>query len=289
MIFSAIFRKHFFWLFLLVQLLIFSSYLWTMEEKSSPVYWNGVLMDAVNFLIVCAMFLLVQSVKLSRAAYWGLSTGLFLWGGGLAYDLLDELYRQPVWVGVFVEDTLRTLGMSVAAIGLACTFRQFAKMQQKLSHENNTDALTQLYNRRFFSEALQTLNIPHFALLSIDIDHFKAVNDTYGHDVGDKVLVCLAKRFQEVLEDDAVLARVGGEEFALLIHDTDQQAIQVLCDTLLRVTQQIKVIDDLRVTVSIGATLNQIGESTGSVMKRADNALYQAKNNGRNQYVFLSA
>jgi diguanylate cyclase (GGDEF)-like protein len=126
----------------------------------------------------------------------------------------------------------------------------------------------------------------------IDIDDFKKINDTFGHQVGDRVLLCLAQRLVEDAGDGHFVARVGGEEFAVLFRATTlEPAIEKMTATIKRVAGldyvfKVEGVDQrLRFTCSAGVTEYQAGESGEDTVKRADRALYEAKRNGKNKVV----
>jgi len=157
------------------------------------------------------------------------------------------------------------------------------------------DGLTGLYNRRFLDEHLKKL-IPqakreemNIGFLMLDMDHFKAVNDEYGHDIGDKVLVAFADTVQENIRDSDIAVRFGGEEFLVLLIGikNEQDAIDVANKIREKVAQnEIDVYagSTMRKTISIGISMFPMDStSVVKVMKFADLALYEAKNSGRNQ------
>lgn len=153
------------------------------------------------------------------------------------------------------------------------------------------DELTGLPNRRFLLTQLAALvsgarrhDRPLSAVM-VDIDHFKVVNDTYGHAAGDAVLAAVATTLAERLRQEDWVGRLGGEEFLALLPDEDAEGAAVVAEGLRAAIEHIGVRDGdetLRVTVSVGwATLNE-GEDTDGLLRRADEALYAAKAAGRN-------
>ncbi len=163
-----------------------------------------------------------------------------------------------------------------------------------------TDPLTGLYNRRYLETHLTNL-IEHFvnrgkslAVLALDVDFFKPVNDTYGHDAGDKVLQELAGRIRENTRTIDLCCRTGGEEFVLVLPSTNMEAAHVIAERL-RKSIASKVfaagpITGIPVTISIGvATLSDAEDTLETLLKRADSALYAAKREGRNRVVQAAA
>lgn len=163
----------------------------------------------------------------------------------------------------------------------------------KLHHLSITDELTQVYNRRYFLESAQNLlailqreNKP-LSMLMLDIDFFKNINDSYGHQVGDFVLCELAKLLQSSLRKSDLLARIGGEEFAILLQNTSYEGAKTIAEKLRSsVSEHTFIIDSnrLKITISIGvATERELDMNFDYLYKNADTKLYEAKNLGRNQ------
>ncbi|PKH06056.1 diguanylate cyclase [Moritella sp. Urea-trap-13] len=161
------------------------------------------------------------------------------------------------------------------------------------------DALTGLYNRRHFDQFILSLKQDNsvyrdsnFTIAIMDLDHFKKINDNYGHDVGDAVLINVAKRFLLQLPSSGLIIRWGGEEFICVIEDQDD--ISSL-DQLHKVWKVIKdvpvatVAGDIDITISIGAvtdvSVSQLMMNHAELIKRADERLYKAKHSGRNQII----
>lgn len=167
--------------------------------------------------------------------------------------------------------------------------RRQLSMQRQLIELANVDPLTGLLNRRAFfreGEFLAADKGQHpFAAIMFDIDHFKAVNDTYGHDVGDEVLrrvAALAK------DEEYICGRLGGEEFAILLPNHDECAATERAEELRRKIESSRFAADeciIRVTSSFGVCPAQPGRALDDILKRADTALYEAKHSGRNRIV----
>ncbi len=153
------------------------------------------------------------------------------------------------------------------------------------------DPLTGVFNRRHLMETLAREVVrcerhvsKGLVLCMIDLDHFKRINDTFGHPVGDEVLVAVGRCIGESLRVIDYLARYGGEEFVVLLEGTPGERTMVVCERIrTRVAQlRLPVLQELTITVSIGVAGHEAGESLASLLGRADRALYRAKAEGRN-------
>lgn len=165
-------------------------------------------------------------------------------------------------------------------------------MMVQLEELAATDELTNLYNRRYFLRmAARELNLLEgeacHGLALIDLDHFKRINDNYGHAAGDQVLQAFAQRAENCLRDTDVLARYGGEEFVLLIPLCTERQLIECCERVRESYAQVKldVLPDVSLSLSIGMTLLECGDNLDEALQRADQALYLAKRTGRNRCV----
>lgn len=161
--------------------------------------------------------------------------------------------------------------------------------EEKLRTLANTDELTGLFNRRYISELLieEIRRAARYnnalSLLIIDIDNFKTINDTHGHDAGDQVLQAFSKLLLEVNRDTDKVGRWGGEEFVVILPHASSDKALTLAERV-----RIKVVEDGfqpvdSFTVSIGIATYEEGDTAESLIKRADKALYSAKNQGKNR------
>ena len=177
---------------------------------------------------------------------------------------------------------------------LARTIHELEVSKVALAEQATTDSLTRLKNRRmFYSQSEQNLATCRrhghdMSVLLLDIDHFKKVNDTYGHHSGDEVLVRIAQLLSGIARHGDTVARFGGEEFAVLLPETNRLGAAVMAQRIRAVIEKEEIIVEGRqipVTVSIGvATLAaEEVESIDQLLNIADRRLYLAKNNGRNR------
>ncbi len=160
-----------------------------------------------------------------------------------------------------------------------------------------TDQLTGLYNRRYLASHLSAMFDRAFwtgqplSIMVLDLDHFKAINDTYGHDAGDKVLQEFADRVRGSVRAIDLACRYGGEEFLIAMPDTDKKYAAVVAERLREQVAEKKIVvnggrDEVAVTVSIGISCTDDGseeDTSQKLVKRADEALYEAKSSGRNR------
>jgi diguanylate cyclase (GGDEF)-like protein len=177
------------------------------------------------------------------------------------------------------------------------------KLEQTLEHTQllaSTDSLTNLYNyRRFFEMATREFRSSlryqrQLTILMLDVDHFKHINDTFGHPIGDKVLVMVAQSVATKLRDIDLLARYGGDEFIILLPQTDAEQALPAAERIRDTVADLCVESDkgpLSVTLSIGIAemwREPVDQCVESIVKRADRALYVAKAEGRNRITTYS-
>lgn len=180
------------------------------------------------------------------------------------------------------------------------TTSEIEKLRQELEGVKQiakTDTLTRLLNRRGFDEAWEAVakqpgfNDTSLSLVMLDIDHFKNVNDTFGHLIGDNVLKMLGKLIKEQIKGRDVAARFGGEEFLILLPETEIEDAYILSEqirnSLMRMNWKTKKSGQTigKITVSLGIAIYRDGETVDDCIKRADDALYHAKKTGRNKTV----
>jgi diguanylate cyclase (GGDEF)-like protein/PAS domain S-box-containing protein len=201
-------------------------------------------------------------------------------------------YRVPVSVRV---SPVRDMGGRI--VGAVEIFSDNSKRQEileemeNLKHDVYVDGLTGIGNRKYGELSLGRCfhdlkqNGTAFGLLFIDIDEFKLVNDTYGHDMGDRVLAMTVKTILALLRKMDVLCRWGGEEFILILPNVDLKNLEAIAERTRVFVEKNWVSGpdaDVKVTISIGATLASAGDDVDSLVKRADSLLYKAKRDGRN-------
>ncbi len=163
------------------------------------------------------------------------------------------------------------------------------KMQQALNDLAMKDPLTNLWNRRYMTEAIETeikkldRELGEFGVMMIDVDRFKTINDQFGHDVGDDCLISIAELLWKTVRSTDLIGRWGGEEFLLLVRGVDATGMAHLAEKLRTTVGHYDFSKVGKVSMSIGATAYVQHEPVDALLKRADEALYLAKNNGRDR------
>lgn len=175
-------------------------------------------------------------------------------------------------------------------VGLLLRIQEFEQEQRKLA---SIDHLTQLFNRRQFlhtsQQLLESCRLEQkcFSVAMLDLDKFKSINDTYGHEAGDEVLISVSSILRRKVCTNTVIGRLGGEEFAMSFADSDLDAVTALLEELrLEVSQQVTHYksDSIKYTMSLGlASSEEASADLSPLLAQADSALYRAKTGGRNR------
>jgi diguanylate cyclase (GGDEF)-like protein len=168
--------------------------------------------------------------------------------------------------------------------------RELMSANEKITELSRIDPLTQLANRRYFTERIEEMisltnrKSQPLSLIMTDIDHFKNINDTFGHDAGDRVLRAYAGLMTLNTRKEDLVARFGGEEFIILLPFTDSLQAYEFSERIRMALSSADLLENGQVvTASFGVSLLMPGEGNESLIKRADTALYQAKTSGRNR------
>jgi diguanylate cyclase (GGDEF)-like protein len=198
------------------------------------------------------------------------------------FELL--LPRRKIWLGITAYPT---------AEGLSIFFRDISEQKRtrdEIIHMAHHDPLTGLANRALFQSKLSEAQGSEVAVLLLDLDHFKEVNDVLGHPVGDQVLISVADRVREVLGDEVTIARLGGDEFAaILVGHEGRNEVAMIAMRLIEAVGRPHMVNGrtMRVTASIGIGLANRKSGTTGLFRDADIALYAAKAEARGSYRFF--
>lgn len=188
-------------------------------------------------------------------------------------------------------------GILLVAVGLALVVAVLRKMLGEAQQASEVDPLSGLLNRRGFirrSEAAiarAASSRGEVALLMLDLDHFKQINDTHGHSVGDRVIVAFARTLTDCCPPKAIVGRIGGEEFAILLENSSGTIARLLGETI-RAHLNCRALDEaarIHATVSVGLAVGDGSMSLTELAQRADDALYDAKRSGRDRLCMAQA
>lgn len=203
--------------------------------------------------------------------------------------------EQAKLIDVAVALALSSAGMAILTIFVSNAYEiereRIAAMAQELKDISNRDALTGAYNRRYLSTYLEReLAIverkkANLCVLMLDLDHFKKINDTYGHGFGDEVLVKFTELIQSNLRKYDVLVRLGGEEFLVALSGVDTESAYETAVRIKNAVSDYEFYNGVHVTVSIGLTKAKEDDTIDTLIDRADLNLYKAKDSGRNMVI----
>lgn len=215
------------------------------------------------------------------------TVSVVIFGTALYLALPPKLFFPVVTVY-----TLMSYGGACATYRLLLELRRHFENVQHQQQLARTDALTGIANRRLLNEAMANLTVEakEYALILVDIDHFKRVNDTYGHDIGDDVLRELGMLLVEESEERHLVGRFGGEEFLIILPNATKEEVSRLAESIREKVSAYPFetsVGTLHITVSLGACHSNDIE-VDSVLKHADEALYHAKETGRNRFILAS-
>ncbi|MDD2652926.1 MAG: diguanylate cyclase [Sulfurimonas sp.] len=258
---------------------------------------NGIIRDVSSFF--CDFFevtkreLLGKNISMFKLSdtsdviyrdLWETIRSKIPWSGELQYKTSKG---QKKW---FLARVVPILNELREIVEFSAVFHDITN-EKLLAELYITDPLTKLYNRAHFDETInfiaknQRKSDVDFILAIVDIDYFKRINDTYGHQVGDDALVCVAKNIKKSLRENDLVARWGGEEFVIMLKNVTLDEAQKIMEKVRSNIEKNIVCHDIKVTASFGLTKYRENEEPKETFKRVDDALYEAKDGGRNRIV----
>ena len=248
------------------------------NENHNPMDSNGELLDILS----------------SRFYYSSTEGRVSLKGSGPWKSLAGKTFHSD-----YTCDVTKDLNGEID--GAVLTFKdttQEKETEEKLLHLANFDYLTNISNRAFFHDTLRNSIIrvqrtgATLAVMCLDIDHFKFINDQYGHDVGDLLLQTISQKLSDTLREGDLISRLGGDEFAIILQDipTDINVVNVAQKILNAVSEPLELNSNkIEVSTSIGiAFFDPLSMDMDGLLKAADTAMYEAKSEGRNNFQFFA-
>lgn len=196
---------------------------------------------------------------------------------------------STVWTEATVSGIYNEDGRFIGMLGVTRDITERKMMEEEIRRLSITDKLTQSFNRLKLDETLEQQlrwsknNRSHFSIIILDIDHFKQVNDTFGHQVGDRVLIELVTVLNKNVRNGDVVGRWGGEEFLIILPETRLEDATGLAERLRTAVAGTRFTTAGQVTISLGVSAFKTDNSPDAIVSRADTALYLAKEKGRNR------
>lgn len=217
----------------------------------------------------------------------------------IVLDIVFTDYVPPYILNEIYLSNLRIFNVSVFITTIVLVPLFFSKVsydnRKKLEHASTTDELTGLYNRRLFTHIAENelkdtkRNGLLLSIILFDIDNFKTINDSFGHSCGDQALTNLAAILRQTVRPKDILSRWGGEEFIILLPDTDINRAEVVAERLRINVENLKMVcqeNKISMTITLGLASNKTNnESLDKLIEQADNAMYLGKTRGKNRYV----
>lgn len=199
----------------------------------------------------------------------------------------SDVYKNNYWIGSMLFLYLPILIVSMGLVEIL--LRQWRNRELQIKKISEKDGLTNIYNRRSISEKLLTLDRKDliYAIILLDIDYFKNINDNYGHDIGDEVLKQIASLLEQNIRPEDMVGRFGGEEFIIILNEINLSTVVEIAERcrlqIENMQIQISPTSSIHLTASFGIAIRKQSETNENIIRLADQALYLAKTKGRNQ------
>ncbi|WP_319204033.1 GGDEF domain-containing protein [uncultured Ilyobacter sp.] len=282
--------KNFFFLFLIA---IYCLFIYHSYEINEEIDIFDVCMETLLAFIILILVIKINSYKTSKKIYSLFDIGLKLLFTSQVIEVMQEIFKLPkLSVNIF-EDFFKVLSFSVIITAIYFTIEANEENMKKLKKIASYDKLTNIYNRQEMINRFNMLrkisnrNQNPITVIFLDVDFFKKINDTYGHPTGDTVLKELATVISSNLRDQDIFGRYGGEEFLIILPETDISGGLILSEKVRKFIYSFEFKEVSHLTVSLGVTQYKNGEFMKDTLDRLDKALYLSKNNGRNCSSFL--
>lgn len=284
-------RPHYYFFIILTSFLVFIAYTinYAIHTLAIKKGLEGMFSLVTYLQLISLLYIMFFIFLKGRMIPSIASITLIFISGIIVFMVLDETPREvfvisaPALINIFVLQGLQ-VAFLIAFTQIKGQYTQMRSRTEELIHMATIDYLTGIANRRHIENVISH----HFgsspkdlSIIMLDIDHFKQVNDTYGHDAGDQVLVCVARKLCDHVRSSDTIGRWGGEEFIVVAPNTDPEQAARLAERLRFVLDE-NTSKDFTLTASFGVAVYRNGDTPDSLVKRADKAMYRAKQLGRN-------
>lgn len=264
-------------------------FVWRTHKYQTP----ALIMSIISVAVITA----VVHIKGPVLVYWMYPATIFCYyvlsaRAASIISLVSMLLLFPALYSTLETQETVTIYMTLALLGLfgysyiLMSYQQHAELTKLAAR----DSLTGVWNRRSLDDALNQLFNKHqrkpitASLIIMDLDHFKQINDTYGHSVGDEILIKVAELLTSVVRISDQVYRYGGEEFVLIAEGADLESASEIAETIRSRVEASQLFKKQKVTLSLGVAELSQASSAQRWLSLADDALYEAKNKGRNQF-----
>lgn len=279
---------------ILIFLFIYTYILYFISVPIEKIDYASFFFEAILITMPVAGIFLINSLKnTSLKSFRFLLIGLSLLSISMITDTIDEIVYITEIQDAILEGLLEVLGFMFLIFGLHSWNKHNQEVNTNLNKIATTDYLTGICNRRSFMSILES-NITlsknqntNLSMILLDIDNFKRINDNYGHDVGDIVLLKITNIVNKNIRNVDVFARFGGEEFVILMPNTKLQDSTEKAKKLCKLIEESQEMPIDKVTASFGVTILNKDDNLDTLLKRTDNAMYEAKKTGKNKVVAI--
>lgn len=257
-------------------------------EINNAVKTFDIFTGMAGTLFILLVFIEVQHHTVSKKSYYFFNSGIILLLFSHFSGLLCRMYVYPELLRQISYDFIEVISFILIFIGIHFTMQENDLNISKLKKLASSDDLTNTYNRNEMINRFNLLkkisdrNSNPLSIIYFDIDHFKKINDTYGHLMGDHVLKELSSLISCNLREQDILVRYGGDEFLIILPETDLEGAVKLSKKLCNKTENFKFEKIPKVTISCGVAQYKKSEVIEKTIRRSDEALYLSKRNGRN-------
>lgn len=271
-------------LYFLIFTVVYSVFIYQFYEVSKEIDYLDLFMKIFIAVIILILIIRIQSYTFSKKAYNFFNIGLILRFFAQVTDIMYEICKYPRIIKNIFEGFTEAVSFCFLLAGAHLTIKNL----QKLEKLSTVDELTDIYNRyelikRFYLlKNISDRNGNPMTVISFDLDSFKKINDSYGHITGDYVLKEISLLVSSNLRNQDIFGRYGGEEFLILLPETDIKGGIVLAEKLRDLIEKFEFKGVPKVTASFGVTQYRKGEEMETTIERSDISLYLSKNRGRN-------